>query len=84
MPIFKCSKCDTAENTALGAYWTEHYEGKPVLCSECFSGTWHERFPRHTVEEAGLIKGDDGFWHDTETLSPGGYLYGIVSPATEN
>jgi len=48
MPIFKCSKCGCAENTALTNYWSrkylaeeanwsdvgEQYKGLP-LCSEC-------------------------------------------------
>lgn len=46
MPLFHCSKCGVVENTALGAYWYERLEGKPVLCSECSTGTWHGRFPK--------------------------------------
>lgn len=46
MPLFHCSKCKVVENTALGCYWYEKAKGKPVLCSKCGKGKWHDRFPR--------------------------------------
>jgi hypothetical protein len=44
MPIFVCDNCGAMENTALGAYWCR--EGRPRLCSECCTGTWHGKFPK--------------------------------------
>jgi hypothetical protein len=47
MPLFKCTKCGTVENTALSACsWVYSCEGKPVLCSECCSGKWHGMFKK--------------------------------------
>lgn len=48
MPLFRCSRCQCAENTALGDYWVKAGSGQPVLCSECspLIGKWHDRFPR--------------------------------------
>lgn len=36
MPLFKCHKCGTVENTALGDFWTN--QDKPI-CSECKTGS---------------------------------------------
>lgn len=50
MPLFNCSKCGVVENTALGAYWMNRARDRPVLCSECDTGTWHGEFSK-TFEE---------------------------------
>lgn len=52
MPLFNCSHCGAIENTALGAYWYNRAKGRPVLCSECDTGTWHGKFPKETGEIA--------------------------------
>jgi len=44
MPLFKCRKCGTVENTALTlCSWTQ--QDNP-LCSECCTGKWHGRFKK--------------------------------------
>ena len=50
MPLFNCSACGTVENTALGNYWWNRRQHKPVLCSECDTGTWHGQFPKSFEE----------------------------------
>ena len=60
MPLFACSKCHTVENTALGEYWKNQSEGKPVLCSECVTGTWHGEFPKEFAFNGWFIQ-PDGF-----------------------
>ena len=49
MPLFVCEKCGCVENTALGNYWL----AKERLCGECYTGSWHGRFPKRkaTAEE---------------------------------
>ena len=53
MPLFECSQCHVAENTALSEYWTARLEGKPALCSQCDPEIekWHGKFPRQPAEE---------------------------------
>jgi hypothetical protein len=54
MPLFECSKCGVAENTALCNYWSDvGLEGKPALCSECNPeiARWHGAFPRRPATE---------------------------------
>lgn len=54
MPLFECSQCHTVDNTATANYWARvHMDQKPALCSACDPdlGTWHDRFPRTTLEE---------------------------------
>lgn len=51
MPLFKCTKCDCVENTAVGQFW-----GQPkdeVICSQCATGKWHGLFPKKTMAETG-------------------------------
>jgi hypothetical protein len=50
MPLFNCSACGAVENTALGNYWWNRRQHKPVLCSECDTGTWHGQFPKSFEE----------------------------------
>jgi hypothetical protein len=65
MGLFKCSKCNCIENTALGHYWgsdrsegydwdesNKEFKGKP-LCSECAPKTYSD-----THEPTGF-----GKWH---------------------
>lgn len=81
MPLFKCSKCGAIENTALGNYWIESRNKKPVLCSECGpEGKWHGKFEKRDADAAGFIQGDDGYYYKPEELQPGGYFYPRVKP----
>lgn len=66
MPLFECTGCGAVENTALGDYWMRVADRRPVLCSECATGRWHDRFPKRTVAEAGCVTGRDGFLHAPE------------------
>lgn len=52
MPVFRCEKCNTAENTALSHYASRE-NGSPALCSQCDPeiGRWHGRFPRVSADE---------------------------------
>lgn len=52
MPLFKCTQCGTVENTGCGDYWYPRCKGLPVKCSECATGTWHNRFPKEPADEA--------------------------------
>jgi hypothetical protein len=61
MPIFECSKCHCAENTAVGDYWVRHSKGKPVLCSECSTGKWHGHFEKRSAVGM-LIDQAGGLW----------------------
>lgn len=80
MPIFKCSKCGCAENTALGNYWWNvQREGKPPLCSECDTGTWHGKFPKRDAKEAGYMLGADGFLYKPEEMEgPNGFKHTTI------
>jgi hypothetical protein len=55
MSLYRCTKCDVIENTALGGYWEQqinaHEAGEPLkpVCSQCFTGTWHGQFPRRGI-----------------------------------
>ena len=53
MPLYECSICHAAENTALTNFWEDLMYKRPPLCSECDPriGKWHERFPKITAEE---------------------------------
>ena len=47
MSLFRCSKCNTIENTATSGYWWR--DGEPPLCSGCdpeFGKYWHGRWKR--------------------------------------
>ena len=53
MPLYECSICHAAENTALTNFWEDLMHKRPALCSECDPriGKWHEQFPKITAEE---------------------------------
>lgn len=73
MPLFRCDTCGCIENTALGEYWLRDRDGKPVLCSECHTGTWHGRFKKRSA--AGMMVDQIGFlWTEEQSKSlPSGY-----------
>jgi hypothetical protein len=52
MPIFRCSQCNCAENTAVSRHATRA-KGSPALCSECDPkiGKWHGRFPKMSADQ---------------------------------
>lgn len=50
MPLFRCSKCGSIDNTAMGDYWMDTAEGRPPLCVECKTGVWHGEFPKEPAE----------------------------------
>lgn len=53
MPLFKCTKCGCIDNTAAaGSYWQDRENAQ---CAECFTGKWHDLFPKETPKEKGLI-----------------------------
>lgn len=54
MSTFICSRCGAVENTATCNYWVNKYEDKPVLCSKCETGLWHNKFPRKHWSEYGI------------------------------
>lgn len=82
MPLFRCDKCGCVENTACGHYWSEKYEEKPVLCSECSDGVWHGKFPKRSAE--GMIIDQDGFlWTKEETMPKHYKAVGIVGANAE-
>jgi hypothetical protein len=50
MPLIVCSKCQAIDNTATGSnYWFIEDKSK-VLCSECFRGKWHNKFPKNKFD----------------------------------
>ena len=73
MPAYKCEKCGCMENTAITHYWTNKYEGKPLLCSECETGKWHGRFPKQSAK--GMMLGNDGFLYDPKEVKEGGQFW---------
>jgi hypothetical protein len=81
MPLFRCDKCGCIENTALGNYWMPHLEGKPALCSECDTGTWHGKFDKK--DAAGMRIDQRGFlWEDDEQMPATCRMVGRVPPNT--
>jgi len=58
MPLFKCSRCGSLENSALTmGSWSNPPD--KMLCSFCTTGKWHGMFPRQTPEEAGYEPEND-------------------------
>ena len=43
MPIFDCSECGCAENTAMAPWYGLDND---VRCTECKTGEWHKEFDR--------------------------------------
>lgn len=69
MSLYQCDKCGARENTALsdGGYLArliapeelveKGLDPKGKYCSECFTGTWHGRFPK-TIYPLGTMETD--------------------------
>lgn len=57
MPLYRCTKCDVIENTALGGYWMQQMAAHKAgvkhepLCSQCDPAIrqWHDKFPRQAI-----------------------------------
>lgn len=72
MPLFRCSVCGNAENTALSNYWTRYLEARPgepkpaPLCSACDPaiGRWHGQFQPFTA--AGMLEDARGYLYHSE------------------
>ena len=56
MSIYICEKCGCLENTALGTYWENLYNKEPVMCSECSTGNWHNKFKKEHWSKHGVDK----------------------------
>lgn len=56
MPLYMCRSCGAIENTALGEYWRQQMDAHEndgqfePKCSECFTGKWHEKFPKKIAD----------------------------------
>jgi hypothetical protein len=67
-----CRQCGCVDNTACaGSYWYNRAYGKPLVCSECGSGTWHGRFAKRSA--AGMLVDQDGHLWSTEESLPTNY-----------
>jgi len=51
MPLFICDKCGCVDNTAMERNNFYISEDESQLCTECYSGKWHDKFPKMTKEE---------------------------------
>ncbi len=74
MPLYRCAKCGSVENTALGGYWAQGYNARVAgekhvpLCSACNPaiGEWHGRFERKQAD--GYLVDRGGFlWTEAES-----------------
>ena len=68
MPLFRCTACDTVENTALSNFWHAlEIEEKRALCSECdpLIGQWHGEFPKQSAV-AWLVDQSGNLWSQKE------------------
>lgn len=66
MPLFRCSKCGCADNTATALnFWPEYYlNQKAPLCSECDpeQGEWHGSFQKRSAAMAAKSDPPDASW----------------------
>lgn len=67
MSLFKCSKCGTVDNTAIGDFW----DCEKPLCTECARGKWHGIFPKVNATDAGYYIDSDGFVYSPEEIDVG-------------
>ena len=51
MPLFICDKCGCVDNTAMSGNNFYDFEDETQLCTECYSGEWHNEFPKRKAEE---------------------------------
>lgn len=77
MSLYRCTKCDVIENTALGGYWIQQMDAHKAgvkyepLCSQCDPtiGKWHGQFPRKGVTAEWLQDSSGRLWRPEETKS---------------
>lgn len=66
MPLFACTKCGCADNTAAALnFWPEYFaNNKPPLCSECDpeQAEWHGYFPKQSAKEAAMEDPPNAGW----------------------
>lgn len=72
MSLFQCDKCGVTENTATADFgYLAHLLNRESLvvrgldpegkyCSECYTGKWHERFPKEYNPIGTMETGPDG------------------------
>jgi len=51
MSLFRCSQCDTVDNTAVSDYYQSKRDRTPAICTFCSRGVWHGHFARMTFKE---------------------------------
>ena len=58
MPLFVCENCNCVDNTACGGtFWKVlHERGGKLLCCECNSGKWHNKFPKEIATKEEVIE----------------------------
>lgn len=89
MPLFRCSQCGCAENTACCNYWADvHYLDQAPRCSACDPalGRWHGRFERRSAN--GLLQDQNGLlWTEDDVsagrLPEGSRIVGSVNASQE-
>lgn len=54
MSVYICEKCGCLENTATGPYWQNKLNNEPLICSECNTDEWHNKFPKKHWSEYGM------------------------------
>lgn len=60
VPLFECSQCGVIENTAVTPEsWGNLCDKKPMRCSQCATGKWHDLFPRRQFEGSGYVRNGD-------------------------
>lgn len=67
MSLFQCEKCGCCENTALGYYWPTIISKEPKVCSECHTGTWHNKFRKILLPLGMFITNKEGNLAHKET-----------------
>lgn len=80
MSLYRCTKCDVIENTALGEYWVQMMDAYEAdtpfapLCSLCHAGEWHGEFRREGIS-ADWVTDVRGFlWRKSELDKVGAHL----------
>lgn len=77
MPLYRCTKCNIVENTALGGYWQQQMMAQRAgtkhepLCSQCDPniGQWHDKFPREAVTAEWLQDGRGHLWRPDQAAT---------------
>ncbi len=68
MPLFACSKCNCAEDTALSHFWGARVRQQSALCSACDPtiGKWHGEFARESADD--FVRDRQGFLLDKRAV----------------